>query len=1247
MKKLFTILFVSFMVTFAYGQTSFTVNGIKYTTTGTNTVQVSEGGTYTGTIIIPSTVPYSGVTYNVTSIGYWAFRNCTLLTSVTIPSSVKSIKGYAFFNSTGLTSVTIPSSVTSIEERTFSYCTGLTSITIPSSVTSIGSSAFLFCSALTSVTIPSSVTTIGSSVFQFCSALTSVTIPSSVTTIGEYAFEGCSSLTSVTIPSSVTSIGDYAFLNCSGLTSVIIPSSVTSIGSSAFKYCSGLTSVTIPSSVTSIGDNAFNSCTGLTSLTLPLMVSSIGVNTFAGCSSLASVIISSSVTSIGNAAFAGCSSLTSVTIPSSVNTIEGSAFSNCIGLTSVTIPSSVTSISDNTFYNCTGLTSITIPSSVTTIGDNAFNSCTGLTMFTIPSSVKTIGDNAFYNCTGLTSVTIPALVTSIGYNAFYNCTGLTSITIPSSVNYIGDLAFKNCGGLITVDTGNLGYSSLNGVLYNKTKTVLIQCPTSKSGSFIIPSSVTTIGIEAYYNCSGLSSVTIPSSVTSIRNNAFENCTGLTTIIAYRETPIDLTSSFNVFLEVNKSTCILYIPSSTLSLYQSANQWKDFRNIRSIITTAQLTKITSTTASGGGTIIIDGGFSMTSRGVCWNTTFNPTVTNSKTADGSGIGTYSSDITGLKPVTTYHIRAYATNSLGTIYGDDLTFTTLDIIPTIITTSTSSITSTTATSGGNITTDGGFDVTARGVCWNTSNYPTIANSKTNDGIGTGSFISNITGLTPGTTYYIRAYATNIKGTAYGNPYSFTTLINTPILNTTITGLLTGTTVTTGGKITTDGGFTVTARGVCWNTTVNPTIANSKSTDGTGIGTFTSKITGLNPGTTYHVRAYATNSAGTAYGDDITFTTLVSSTEVYLNNIAFISSAQDGAQSNVPSTMVMNSSNPYNFMNPGKTIRFKMQCFNKKSNGINIVSGSCKVRCNDPYFTLTDSTSGLNNVGYNASAWSSDEFEIQIKSTTPWGYVGYVDFEVIEGSNSYFTYKVPIPIAPLSLQSKTVDDDNNPDSKGNGNGICEPNEIIESLPSLKNVSSLSANSVYGLFNNYYDVSGISIWNNKQGVSGTVVNSGYWNYAFGAPQVITAGTKDMIPQWDFVFDYNFTNTYHLTIGLIMSGKFQLFSAYQSYIRWLVPVEYNTGSPEFNTGIRNKRIQELTVYPNPTYGKIIIVLDVDIMNEYTINLSNVLGQKVYSSQLNTEKLNLDLSNYCSKGIYFLQLLNNKGIIVGEKKIIFN
>jgi len=1002
--------------------------------------------------------------------------------------------------------------------------------------------------------------------------------------------------------------------------------------------------------------------------------------------------------------------LKTINLPNSVTSIGDNAFLRCSGLTSVTISTSVTSIGFQVFKGCSGLTSVTIPSSVTSIGENAFDGCTGLTSVTIPSSVTSIGSYTFQNCSGLTSVTIPSSVTSIGNYAFAGCTGLTSFTIPSSVTSIGSYTFSYCSGLTSVT---------------------------------IPSSVTSIGDNAFYYCTGLTSVTIPSSVTSIGNDVFFECIGLTSIIAYPATPVDFTSSCCAFGDVNKTTCILYVPSSSVSLYQSANQWKDFTNIRSIITTTQLSNITTTTASGGGNITTDGGLTITSRGVCWSTTTNPIVANSKTADGTGTGIFSSNITGLNPGTTYHIRAYATNSVGTAYGSDLTFTTLTIptinttvatsitttaatsggnitsdggasitsrgvcwsttanptianskttdgtgsgtfsstitglspgtsyhirayatnsagtaygsdltfttstIPTLITTAASLITGTTATSGGNITSDGGASITSRGVCWSTTPNPTIANSKSTDGTGSGTFISTITGLTPVTTYHIRAYATNSAGTAYGDDLTFSTSTAIPTLITTVASLITATSATTGGNITSDGGAFVTSRGVCWSSTANPTITNSKTTEGTGTGTFSSKITGLNPGTTYHIRAYATNSAGTAYGSDVTFTTIASSTEVYLNNIAFISSAQDATQFNVPSILIMNSSNPNNFMNPGKTVRFKMQCFNKKSNGINIVSGSCKVRCNDPYITLTDSTSGLNNVGYNASAWSTDEFEIQIKSTTPWGYVAYVDFVVIEGSNSYYTYKVPIPVAPLSLQSKTVDDDNNPDSKGNGNGICEPNEIIETLPSLQNVSILSANSVYGTFNNYYGVSGISVWNNKAGASGTVVNSGYWNYAFGAPQVITAGAKDMIPQWDFVFDYNFTSTYHFTMGLIMSGKFQLFSGYQSYIRWLIPVDYNAGYPDFNTGIRDNLMQKLTVYPNPTNGHITIVLDAGNVNEHTICLTNILGQKIVSSQLNAEKINLDLSKYCSKGIYFLQLLNDKGIIVGEKKVIFN
>jgi len=196
------------------------------------------------------------------------------------------------------------------------------------------------------------------------------------------------------------------------------------------------------------------------------------------------------------------------------------------------------------------------------------------------------------------------------------------------------------------------------------------------------------------------------------------------------------------------------------------------------------------------------------------------------------------------------------------------------TVTTTAASAITATTATTGGNVTADGGSAVTAKGVCWNTTGTPTIANSFTSNGTGTGSFTSSLTGLTASTTYYVKAYATNANGTTYGSQVSFTTaaavVVNVPTLAaTTAATTITNTTATSGGNITADGGATVTARGVCWATTANPTTANSKTVDGTGTGSFTSSISGLTANTTYYVRAYATNSAGTAYGTAITFTT------------------------------------------------------------------------------------------------------------------------------------------------------------------------------------------------------------------------------------------------------------------------------------------------------------------------------------------------------------------------------------------
>jgi hypothetical protein len=318
----------------------------------------------------------------------------------------------------------------------------------------------------------------------------------------------------------------------------------------------------------------------------------------------------------------------------------------------------------------------------------------------------------------------------------------------------------------------------------------------------------------------------------------------------------------------------YATNSSGTAYGQDLSFTTTANTAPILTTTAITAITPTTASSGGNITESGGATVTARGVCWSTTQNPTIAGSHTTDGTGTGIFTSALTNLNPTTTYYVRAYATNSVGTSYGNELTFTTTSsaTAPTVSTTAVTAITSSMATSGGNVTNSGGATVTARGVCWSTLHDPTTANSHTTDGTGTGIFTSALTNLNPSTTYYIRAYATNNVGTSYGTELTFVTLSATtpPILTTTAATNIAATTATSGGNITSDGGATVTARGVCWSTSQTPTTADSHTTDGTGTGIFVSSITGLNAATTYYVRAYATNSVETAYGNQVSFTTL-----------------------------------------------------------------------------------------------------------------------------------------------------------------------------------------------------------------------------------------------------------------------------------------------------------------------------------------------------------------------------------------
>ena len=319
------------------------------------------------------------------------------------------------------------------------------------------------------------------------------------------------------------------------------------------------------------------------------------------------------VTSIGESAFRGCSGLTSVTIPTSVTSIGAEAFEECSGLTSVTIPNSVTSIGEGAFAGCSGLTSVTIGNSVTSIGKGAFHSCNHLKKVHISdiaawcniafeysnANPLSYAHNLYLEDDLITDLVIPEGVKQIKYYAFYGCSSLTSVTIPNSVTSIDNSAFWRCNSLIefNVDSKNNYYSSSEGVLYNKDKTKLILVGIGKSGSFVIPNSVTSIGGSALNNCSGLTSVTIPNSVTSIGKYAFAGCSGLTSVTI----PNSVTSiggyAFEGCSNLKQVYCAamtppsgargfsdetldgtLYVPVGTKSKYESVDPWRNFWTI---------------------------------------------------------------------------------------------------------------------------------------------------------------------------------------------------------------------------------------------------------------------------------------------------------------------------------------------------------------------------------------------------------------------------------------------------------------------------------------------------------------------------------------------------------------------------------------------------------------------------------------------------------------------------------------------
>ena len=604
----------------------------------------------------------------------------------TIPDGVASIENSAFSGCTGLASAIIPNSVTSIGNAAFSGCSSMASVNIPNSVTYLGKDAFEGCSSLVKVEINNNaivskdyntnpfikeifgsqveeyilgedVTSIGELAFSDCPNLTKVHLSDGVTTIGANAFYFSLNLAEINIPASMTSIDQSAF-TATGLTKVEINSNalvskdydahsslsgcfgavkefvlgdeITGIGNYAFNGSSAMT-INIPGNVTRIGERAFAGC-GLTSLFIPKNVTSIGDSAFFNCHDLVSIQVENDnmicdsrencnalIHTADNTLLLGCQN---TTIPNGVTAIGDNAFYYCSNLTSISIPNSVTSIGDNAFYCCTGLTAISIPNSVTAIGENAFAGCNGLTAVNIPNSLTTIGKFAFSHCTQLSEILIPNTVTTIDEGAFFFCTGLTSITIPNSVTAIKYRAFTGCSGLtsIQVESGNAVYDSrenCNAIIETADNTIILGCQNT-----FIPNSVTSIGDEAFWACTNLTSISIPNSVTSIGDGAFNQCinlasicipngvtsigkaafadcsklatiiipntittiddyafksNGLTDMYCYAEQlpeiGNDIFSSYSI-----QANATLHVPASSVGAYQTAEQWKDFKEI---------------------------------------------------------------------------------------------------------------------------------------------------------------------------------------------------------------------------------------------------------------------------------------------------------------------------------------------------------------------------------------------------------------------------------------------------------------------------------------------------------------------------------------------------------------------------------------------------------------------------------------------------------------------------------------------